>query len=83
MCLEGSDGVFGDVTTMDIRGDKLELLPPIIIDVDLVGCAAFIVKDFEVNTMAAICEAGHDLICGREAVAFVAGFECLHQDDIW
>ena len=32
--------------------------------------------------MAALCEAVHDSICGSEAVAVVAGFEWLHQDDI-
>ena len=32
--------------------------------------------------MAALCEADHDLICGNDAVAVVAGFEWLHQDDI-
>ena len=49
---------------------------------DFVGYAAFVVKDLEVKKMAALCEAGHDSICGSEAVAVVAGFEWLHQDDI-
>ena len=34
--------------------------PPLLLDVKLVGCAAFLVKYAEVNTMAAFCEAGHD-----------------------
>ena len=32
--------------------------------------------------MAALCEAGHNPICGGEAVAVMAGFEWLHQDYI-
>ena len=60
MCLEGANGSFGDVTTMDIRGNELEPPPPLLLDVNLVGCAAFLVKYAEVNTMAAFCEAGHD-----------------------
>ena len=82
MRLEGADGAFGDVTTMDIRGNDLELRPPLLLDVKFVGCAAFIVEDLEVDTMAALCEAGHDSIYGGDAVAVVAVFECLHQDDI-
>ena len=79
MCLEGADGLFRDVTTMEIRGNELELRPPLLLDVELVGCAAFVVKDLEVDTMAALCEVGHDPICGGEAVAVVAGFEWLHH----
>ena len=45
MCLEEVDGSFIDVTPMDIRGNELELRPPLLLDVDLVGCAALIVKD--------------------------------------
>ena len=80
--LEGADGAFGDVTTMDIRGNKLELRPSLLLDVEFVGWAELFVKDLEVDTMAALCEAGHDLICGGKAVAVVAVFEWLHQDDI-
>ena len=82
MCLEGAYGAFGDVTAMDIRGKELELRPPLLFNVELVGCATFVVKDLEVDTMAALCEAGHDLICGGETVAVVSGFEWLHQDGI-
>ena len=82
MCLEGADGSFGYVTTMDIRGNELELRPPILLDVELVGCVAFIVNDLEVDAMDALCEAGYDPICGREAVAVVAVFEWLIQDYI-
>ena len=80
--LEGADGSFGDVTTMDIRGNELELRPPLLLDVELVVCAAFVVKYLEVGIMAVIFEAGHDLICGGETVLVVAGLEWLHQDDI-
>ena len=73
MRLEGADGAFGDVTAMDIRGEKLELRPPLLFDVELVGCTAFVVKDLKVNTMDALCEAVHDSICGGKAVAVVAG----------
>ena len=82
MRLEGADGAFGNVTAMYIRGNKLELRPPLLFDVELVGCAAFVFKYFEVSTMAALCEAGHDSICDGKAVAVVAGFEWIHQDDI-
>ena len=49
---------------------------------DLVGCAALVVKDLEVDAMATLCEAGHDWICGGEVVAVVAVFGWLHQDYI-
>ena len=45
MRLEGANGAFGDVAAMDIRENELELFPPLIFDVELVGCTAFIVKD--------------------------------------
>ena len=80
--LEGADGAFGDVTAIDIGGHELEFRPPLLFNVELVGCTAFIVKDLEVNTMVAFSESGHDSICGGKAVAVVAVFECLHQDDI-
>ena len=82
MCLEGADGSFGDVTTIDIRRNKLELRPPLLLYVELVGYAAFNVKDLEVDATAAICEAGNDPICGGKALAVVAGLEWLHQDYI-
>ena len=82
MLLEGADGALGNVTAMDIRGNNLELRHPFLFDVELVVCTAFIVKDLEVNTMDALCGAGHDAICGSEAVVVVAGFEWIHQDDI-
>ena len=82
MRLEGADCAFGDGTEMDIRGNELELRPPILFNVELVSCTAFVVKDLEVDTMAAICKTGHDSICGVEAVTVVAGFEWIQQDDI-
>ena len=82
MCPEGADGAFVNVTAMGIRGNDLELRPPRLFDVELVGCTALVVKDLEVDTMAALCEVGHDSICGGEAMAAATGFEWLHQDDI-
>ena len=82
MRLEGANGAFGDVTVMEIRGHELEFCPPLLFNVDLVGCNAFVVKDLEVNTMAVCSESGHDSICSRKVVAVVAGFEWIHQDDI-
>ena len=82
MRLEGMDCAVGDITEMDISGHELEPHPPLIFDVELVGCTALFVKDLEVNNMATICEAGHDLICGGKAVVVVAGFKWLHQDNI-
>ena len=82
MRLEGVDGAFGGVTTMDIRSNNLELFPPLLLNVEFVDCAAFVVKDLEVNTMAVLCEAGRDSICGGKSVAVVAGFEWIHQDDV-
>ena len=75
MRLEGADGAFGDVTTMDIRGNELELRPPLLLDMEFVGCSELVVKDLEVENMAALCEAGHDSICGGDAVVVVARFE--------
>ena len=75
MRLEGADDAFGNVTTMDIRGNKLELRPPLLLNVELVGCAEFLVKDLEVNTMAALFEAGNDRLCGGKAVAVMAVFK--------
>ena len=63
MCLEGEDGSFVDVMTMEIRGNELELRPPLLLDVELVGCTTLVVKDLEVDAMDALCEAGHDPIC--------------------
>ena len=60
----------------------MELRPPLLLDVELVVCAAFVVKYLEVGIMAVIFEAGHDPICGGETVLVVAGLEWLHQDDI-
>ena len=82
MRLEGVDGAFGGVTTIDIRGNDLELCPPLLLNVEFVDCAAFVVKDLEVNTMAVLCEAGRDLNYGGKSVAVVAGFEWIHQDDV-
>ena len=82
MCLEDGYGSFGDFRTMGIRGIELELCPPLILDMERVGCYVLVVKDLKVDAMAALCEAGHDPICGGKAVAFVAVFEWLHQDDI-
>ena len=61
MRLEGADGAFGDVTAMDIRGHELELCPPLLFDVNILGCTAFVVNDLKVETMAAFSESGHDL----------------------
>ena len=47
--------------------------PPLLFDVELVGCTAFIVKDLEVDTMTALHESGHDSICIGKAVAVVEG----------
>ena len=80
--LEGADGAFSDVRAMNIMGHKCELRPSLLFNVELLGCNAFIVKDLEVDTMATLCEAGHDSICGGDLVAVVAEFEWLHQDDI-
>ena len=60
MRLEGVDCAFSDVTTMEIRGDELELCPLLLFSVKLVGCTAFVVKDLEVDTMYTLCEAVHD-----------------------
>ena len=56
--------------------------PPLLLDVELVGCTVFVVKDLEVYTMAALCEAGHDPILGAVEHTVRAGFEWLHQDYI-
>ena len=82
MSLEGADGVFGDVTAMEIREHELEFCPPLVFDVELVVCTALIVKDLEVDNMTAFSDSGHDLICGGKAVAVVEGFEWFYQDDI-
>ena len=37
MHLQGADGAFGDVMAMDTRVHKLELCPPILFNVDIVG----------------------------------------------
>ena len=63
-------------------GTSWNFAPPLLFDVELVGCTAFVVKYLEVDTMDALHEAGHDSICGGEAVAVVAVFEWFHQDNI-
>ena len=67
---------------MDIRGNELELFPPLLLDMELVGCASFVVKYLEVDAMAALCEAGRDPICGGKTVAVMVGFKWLHQNYI-
>ena len=42
--LEGADGAFGNVMAMYIRGQELEFCPPLLFDVELVGCTALVVK---------------------------------------
>ena len=69
MRLEGAYGAFGDVTEMDIMGRELELRPPLLFNMELVGCTALVVKYLEVDTMAVFSESGDDSICGGEAVA--------------
>ena len=44
MRLDGADGASGNVTAMEIRGNELELSPPLILDAEFVVCAAFFVK---------------------------------------
>ena len=61
-------------------GTSWKFAPPLLLDMELVGCDAFVVEDLEVNTMAGLCETGHDTICGSEAVAVMAVFEWIHQD---
>ena len=82
MRLEGADVSFGDIMTMDIRGKEFELFPPLLLNVELVGCAVLVFKDFVVDNMVALGEAGHDPICSSKVVAVVAGFEWIQQDDI-
>ena len=65
---------------MDIRWDELELCPPLLLNVELVCCAEYVVKDLYVDTIAVICEAGNDPIWGGEAVAVLVGFKWLHKD---
>ena len=60
---------------MDISGHELELFPPLLFNLKLVGCTVFVVQDLEVDTIAALCESVHDSICGSKAVVVVAGFE--------
>ena len=57
-------------------------MPPLLLVVELVGCTAFVVKYFEVNTMTALCEVGHDPICGGEVVAVMARLKWFHQNYI-
>ena len=73
--LEGADGAFVNVTEMDIRGHELDFRPPLLFNLDLVGCTALVVKYLEVDTMAVFSESGDDSICGGEAVAVVVGFK--------
>ena len=44
MRLDSADGALGNVTTIEIRGNELELFPPLILDAEFVVCAAFFVK---------------------------------------
>ena len=40
---------------MEIRGNNFELYPPLLLEMDFLGCATFVVKDLEVDTMAELC----------------------------
>ena len=76
--LEGADGTFGDVATMDIRGHKLVCGFPDVSDVLGIFLARFVVKDLVVYNVAASIEAGHDAGVGWDAVAV---FPCLEGLD--
>lgn len=62
MCFECVDGLFGNVAAVDVRWDKLKRVSPYLFDLQLVGGAAFVVENLQVNAVAALGEVGHDAI---------------------
>ena len=76
MRLEGADGTFSYVATMDVGGYQLVCGCPVVGDVSAVFLACFVIEDLVVNDVTASLEAGHDASVGRYVVAV---FSCLES----
>ena len=59
---KGLDHVFCYVAAVHVRGNELEGCLPFLLDLQLVGGAAFVVEDLEADGVAVLLEAGHYLI---------------------
>ena len=53
----------------------MELGSTLALDFHFVGCAALVVGDLKVNSVAAFVEVGHDAIGGGKTVVVLAGLE--------
>ena len=82
MSLEGADGTFGYVATMDVGGYQFVCGCPDVGDVSAVLLACFVIEDLVVYDMTASLEAGHDAGVGRDAVAVFSCLEGLDEDGV-
>ena len=82
MSLEGADGTFGYVATMDVGGYQLVCGFPDVGDVSAVFLAGFIFEELVVDDVTTSLEAGHDASVGRYAVAVFSCLEGLDEDGV-
>ena len=82
MRLEGADGTFGYVATVEVGGYQLVCGCPDVGDVSAVFLAGFVFEDLVVDDVTASLEAGHDASVGRYAVAVFSCLEGLNDDGV-
>ena len=72
MIFESADGSLGNVASMNVWGHKLEHAYPRVLDGLFVGLAGLVVQDLQVDGMAALFEASHDMVVCRDVMAVLA-----------
>jgi hypothetical protein len=76
--LEGLDGTFCKVATVDIRRYELIGGFPIFCDDSNVFSTRFIVKDLVINSVAACFQSRDEMVVGWNAVTVIAGLGVFH-----
>ena len=81
MVLEGPDGSFGSITSMDMRGNELKFA---VVQSNglLKGHAGLIVHDMVCRPRPNRGETGEDVIVGRNVVTVVRGGKGANKDGI-
>ena len=82
MCLEGLNGTFSHIGTMDIGRNKLERSVPVLGDGGEVFLAGFVVEDLVFDIVAFVTEVGHDAGMSSDAMAVVARLEQFDKDGV-
>ena len=81
MGFKGADGMFGNVTAVEIRGHELVCGLSDVSDVATVLLDGFFVEDLVVNDVATRLEVGHDVGVCRDMVAILVRLEVTDEDD--